>query len=212
MTRKRKSTQFSKVLNFIYYQHLLHETYSVVRNDRFRPLKRPLSLSGNQEPDDDLYLARLLNTFHGRFNLLTLNIPVKEKLFNEEIRDDLFEQFYRQEQNYSADQNEGSNYQRLFAINYVETVVFNKDGYDFSFSLSFFRSCIVISNPDNLTRLLLGLLNVLSLYLDLNVLDFHSFFCLIRPAFISVFNLLLKLKKFLGLSIRGSLEECFLEF
>lgn len=201
MTRKRQSMQFSKVNNFIYYQQLLQETYSVRLNDRFRLLKSPLSLFHDQV-DDDVYLTKLLATFNALAPaVLTLNMPVKEKLFDQEIRDELFEQFSSQQNQTDQNDDPSPNYQRLFAINRVDTVISLRDEYEFTFSLSFFRKCIVISNEDGCVKLLLNLLNVLSLYLDSNLLDFHLYLCKIRPLFISLFEMLISLKKILSSSL-----------
>lgn len=201
MTRKRRSLQFSKIGNVHYWQRVLQEIYSVRLNDRFRLLKSPLSLFAEQV-DDDVFLNRLMADFNGAHHLLTLNMPVKERLFDQEIRDDLFEQFYRQQHNESDQSTDLSpNYQREFATNHMSAKHWSLDNrYDFAFSISFFRKCVVISS-DGLVKLLLNLLNVLSLYLNSNLLDFHLYLSAIRPLCTSLFKMLLSYKRSLSSSL-----------
>ena len=147
----------------------------MIHNDKFNFIKNPLLLlyGENDVNDPDRYLKRLINFKRG---LSTLNLPLEKEAFNNEIDDDLFEQYYLQVQNITDNQTPtNSNYKRIFATNYFKPYFFNPSEPDLVLYLIQFKKKITITNSDNFTKLILNLLNAFSIWFGLGILDLHVY-------------------------------------
>ena len=112
--------------------------------------------------DVDKYITNLLNDFKANYNSTTLNLLLERDSFDLNINDTLFDEYFNKIQNMTNyKKSANSNYQRLFAVNYLKE---NGSKTDFKFSLMFFKKVIIITNEDNFTKLILNLLNVLLLW------------------------------------------------
>ena len=206
MTKPKDKIQFSKLikLNFIFGRTILisQELFELTYYDKFNFIKNPLSLFYGENGLNDAahYLNNLLNNFKRSFNnLRTLKFPLKENHFKFEVDDDLFEQYYLQVQNVTDNYlSTDSNYQISLATNYYHEYV-DRKSYDFNFNLIFYKKKVVISNDDSSTKLVLNLLNILSFWFDLGILDIHIYFSKVKHIFVFIFTwkyqILLKGKK-----------------
>ena len=207
MTKPKNKIQFSKLikLNFKYTNRFVksvlisQELFELKYYDKFNFIKNPLSVFYG-ENDAAHYLSNLLNNFKRSFNhLRTLKLPLEENHhFSGEVDDDLFEQYYLQVQkiidNYLSTD---SNYQRLLAINYYLEENKYSQTPDFIFNLIFYKKVITITNRDNHIRLIINLLNILSIWFDLGVLDLHIYVHKIKFIFIFIHKLLLEIERFI---------------
>ena len=206
MTKFKSRMQFSKTIDL----HFLNprrkkaytidqERFKIIRNDKFNLINNPLSLvyGENDLNDADKYLNKLMIYFANRFNLQTTNLPIQKSDFSDEIDDDLFEQYYLQVQNITDHQMPpNSNFKRSFAKNNLEQYIFVDNKLpDISFGLIFFKKVIKITNEDNYTKLIVNLLNVLSLWFDLGILDLHCYVYNIRFLFLFTCKLVLEIKR-----------------
>ena len=203
MTKPKNKIQFSKLLelNFKSKRSVLisQELFELKYNDKFNFIKNPLSLFYG-ENDAAHYLSNLLTNFKRSFNhLRTLKLPLWENHFNYEIDDDLFEQYYLHVQSVSDNYLlTHLNYQRLFATNYYsEEFVDDRQKPDFIFNLIFYEKMITTTNRDNHSRLIISLLNVLSIWFDLGVLDLHAYVHKIKFIFIFIHKLILEIERFI---------------
>ena len=183
-----------------------HVQFEVIRNDKFNFIKNPLSVfyGANDLNDGDKYLLKLKNEFETKYNLRTTNLPIEKNDFNDEINDDLFEQYYLQVQNITDNQiPANSNYQRkFFRHTFAKINMFNRpDVPDSKFCLNFFKQIVQITNDDNYAKLILNLLNVLSLWFDLGVFDlnvyFSYFILLVGHAFKLLCKLTLRIERYI---------------
>ena len=181
MSRVKDTMQFTKhdlgfKFNFRRLTSIYQEPFELTHNDKFNFIKNPLSLlyAENDVNYPDRYLKGLIDFKRG---LSTLNLPIEEEAFNNEIDDDLFEQYYLQVQNITDHQKPtNSNYKRIFVNNYIDS------NYDWESSKKYlslhliqFKKKLTITNSDNFTKLLLNLLNVFSIWFGLGVLDLHVY-------------------------------------
>ena len=208
MTKHKDKIQFSKLLKLSFKDKttilISQELFELIYYDKFNFIKNPSSLlNGENEVNDPVnYLSNLLNNFKSSFNhLRTLKIPLKKNHFKFEVDDDLFEQYYLQVQNVTDKYlSTGSNYTRSLTTNYYSNEAnFYRQKPDFVFNLIFFKKNIVISNDDSSTKLVLNLLNILSFWFDLGLLDIHIYFLKIKKILVFIFTwnyqILLKAKK-----------------
>ena len=161
--------------------------------DNFEILKNPIKLFGKQVNENDIsgYFNRMKEKFKDDFNLTTGDLLLDNDLMKIEIDNDLFEQFYLQIQNVS-------DHSSLTSFSYKITGyhLFSKhyDGYtkepDFSFSFSFLSRQVEMTNEENYTKLLITILNALSLWLHISILDIYIYLFKIGKLFIG-FRLLL---------------------
>lgn len=207
ISKTKSKTEFSVIANLDFRDDLAsrinrlfqvrQESLVIKQEDRFHTLKRPLSLFRSEIDVNDAsaYLSRLLRNYRAICQSVTLNLALNKKLFHEEIRDDLFDQLYRQIQNVS-DRSASSNlnYERQYSINHIRKLSGTSH---FSFGFVWFKKVVVTTNQINPSKLLLNLLNVLSIWFNMNVLDLHIFLSKIRYIFVFSHNTLLKFKRFL---------------
>lgn len=180
------------------------EPFELVHEDKFTLIKNPFSLfyGENEVNDPDKYLKRLMTNYKTKLNMITLNLPVEKEAFSDKIDDDLFEQYYLQVQNITDHQTSiNSNYKRIFTTNDLNTVQIASSDPDLSFHLILFKKKLMITNLDNFTKLILNLLNALSIWFGLGVLDLHVYVYKIKYIFLLFYRLLLK--------IEISLYHCF---
>ena len=149
---------------------IIHETSLYEYEDRFSFFRRHFRSS--QEDVSDLH-EQLLELQNNGHNLKTLNLPVEEKDFKFEVQEDLFEQLYSVQR--IKNKRTNLNYQQLVVDNHLREKWFETFS-DFIFSLAFFQKIVYSTNEENLGMLILSLLNVLSIWFDLGVLDLHPFF------------------------------------
>ena len=108
-------------------------------------------------------------------NLKSLNLPVEEKDFKFELDEDLFEQLYCSSNKKNRNKRNDMNYRQLVVSNHIR----KKDsGSQIIFNLVFLQKIVSSTNEENLGMLILSLLNVLSIWFDLGVLDLHPIFSL----------------------------------
>ena len=178
------------------------QQFEVVRDDKFEFLKKPSSLFYRKEyiNDANVYLKNLIDKFENEFGVTTREIVLeneKDDDFKLEISDELFEQFCLQRQSkiekehYSMDAN-----MKMYSIySQFDTIIHDKPR--FLFSISLMKRKVIISNDDNYTKLIQSILNSLSLWFSLCVLDLiiyinmlfsynYNFF----PFFINILNCL----------------------
>ena len=207
MSRAENTMQFTRNdldFKFIFMRYtysIYQELFELTHDDKFNFIKNPLSLlyGENDVNDADRYLKRLTNFKRG---LSTLNLPLEEEAFNDEIDDDLFEQYYLQVQNITDQQTPtNSNYKRIFATNYFERLHFVTFKPDISLHLIPIKKRVTITNSDNFTKLTLSLLNAFSIWFGLGVLDlhvyFHSLFHKIKYTLIFFYRLILDFERFI---------------
>ena len=171
-------------------------------NDQFSWIKSPSLLFNEDSYQNDVneHLAKLMNKFDENYNLRTFYLPSEKINSNNEINDDLFEQYCSQEIKYKSSLS--SNIQKLFIITNVKQERYgNLNKPDFTFELNFIKNKILITNEDNFTKLILNLLNVLSLWFSLCILDLHAYvyyaYCKIEFSFNFIYVLLIRIDIYL---------------
>lgn len=212
-TKTENSLQFSKMtyLKFENFKKFFHgafkrvvrlsqESFFINFDDKFRNFKNPLSLFYESNFND--VNSYLLGLIENRFQIGTLSLP---KVIDDiEIDEYLFEQYFRQVQNvtdHSIPIN--PNYQREFATNYqTRSLTGDLNAFDFEFQLIHFKKVITSTNDDSYAKLILSLLNVLSIWYDMGILALHWYIDkLIQLPFQAMYRLLLKIHEMLWLII-----------
>ena len=148
----------NKTAYFIKY-HIDIELFKVKRDDKFEILKYPINLFLKKTSKNDInkYLNDMKQSFESQYLLTTADILLEknETDFNQTIDDELFEQFFSTE---------------------------NKSLSDFQFSFNFLVKQTESTNDDNYTKLVQSILNALSLWLNVCILDLHIYlFTLLSP-------------------------------
>ena len=169
--------------------------------DKFDFVKNP-SLLFNSEADLSS-LNDLMNNFESNYNLRSSYLPFKNENSNIEINNGLFEQYCNQIQNIDYSSPSNSNIQKLFIINNLkkEDSGFKNMNPDFTFELNFLKNEIKITNEDNIVKIILSLLNVLSLWCDLCAFDLGVYvyyaYCKIQLIFMFSYKLFIRLDIYL---------------
>ena len=184
-------------LRFTTSQRIIEYNYK----DKFNFLKNPSSLFTSEA--DLNSLNDLMNNFESNFNLKSLYLPSENENLNNEINDGLFEQYCNQIQNIDYSSPSNSKIQKLFIINNLkkdDSGPKNKNP-DFKFELNFLKNEIKITNEDNIVKLILSLLNVLSLWCDLCIFDLGIYvyyvYCKIKLIFIFIWKSFIRLDIYL---------------
>lgn len=176
--KKRDKFHFSKPINLMPYKSysISQELYDVYYNDKFQAIKNPMSIFRESYLNNaDLYLRSLRDDFKERYNTTTMSIPLEKADFHLRIDDKLFRDYYYAEQHPKDQSLPGNlNYERQYFINYIkekpvgreEDIVLN-----FEFNLIFRNEKLEILNEDNWAKLILNLINVLSIWLSLNMFE-----------------------------------------
>ena len=202
-TKVENKMQLSKIEKLIYkynnYGYASNqEITELTLNDQFSWIKNPSLLFDEDSYQNDVnkHLAKLINKFDENYNLRTLCLPSEKVNSNNEINDDLFEQYSSQEIKSSLN----SNIQKLFITTNVKQTR-NLNRTNFTFELNFLKNKILITNEDNFTKLILNLLNALSLWFSLCILDLHAYvyyaYCKIVFYFNFVYVLLIRINIYL---------------
>lgn len=179
MTQTSHTMQFSKISTFSFmypsddndYSNefldkflVTQELFLARRLDKFFFIRNPLASFHGQSDLNDIegYLGNLLSNYREAHQLVTLNMPIWSRLFDVEIEDELFGQYFTQIQNKSDhDKSANLDYRREFAINYLTQS--HNFKCDFQFSLSMFQKVIIETNPDGFAKLVLNLLSAFHL-------------------------------------------------
>ena len=178
-TKIENKMQFSKIEKLIYDEYNSftsnQEITELTVNDQFSWIKSPSLLFDEVSYQNDVnkHFAKLINKFDENYNLRTLYLPSEKVNLNNEINDDLFEQYSSQEIKYKSSLN--LNIQKFFITTNVQEIYPDFKKPDFIFELNFIKNKILITNEDNFTKLILNLLNALSLWFSLCILDLHTY-------------------------------------
>ena len=164
LTKSKETSDISKIIILDYLsifspkKHLVtHQTSLYEYEDRFSFIWRHFS---SPPPRDDSDLnGQLLGLQSNEHNLRTLNLPMEEEDLESVVDEDLFEQLYCS----SAKRMKRtiSNYKQLFVSNYLRSAYFSQS--DFSFNLIFLQKVVTSTNEETYGKLILSLLNVLSI-------------------------------------------------
>ena len=201
-TKFKDRMEFSRILSLIFESYSFQFTYvlrqeitRLKRVDKFIMIKSP-SLLFHKNNDLNLLLNFELN-----YNLRTLNLPSENEDLNKEIdNDNLFEQYYNE---YGHKSPFNLNFQKLFITTKLkqELRFQNFTEPDFEFKLNFKEDKILITNEDNFTKLILNLLNALSLWTDLCILNLHIYahqlYCKTKLVFFFSYRQLFRIKIYL---------------
>ena len=207
-TKIENKMQFSKIEKLLFDEFdsfafaSNQEITELTVNDQFSWIKSPFLLFDEDSYQNDVnkHLAKLMNKFDENYNLRTLYLPPEKVNSNNEINNDLFEQYCSQEIKYKSFLN--SNIQKLFiTTNVKQEINWNLNKSDFIFELNFIKNKILFTNEDNFTKLILNLLNVLSLWFSLCILDLHAYvyyaYCKIVFSFNFIYVLLIRIDIYL---------------
>lgn len=207
LTKSRGKMELSKIIqfsmNFNKFQISIdHEVQELRYEDRFNSLKLllkdPLSLFHEEYDanDVDFSTRRLLSDFKEAHQKVTRNLPIRRSLFNYEIDDRLFEQYFNETQ--AAPRHANFNYRREFAINHlrINMKIFERHASDFLFRLTFFKKVILATNDENYTKLFLNLLNVLSIWFGIYILNLPTYLFKIKQIFTFIRRSIFKVYKF----------------
>ena len=147
------------------------ELFRIVREDQFERLKDPRRLFQEKMQVND---ARTDETIRRRFekehNLTTDYLPL-DRHFDLEVNNKLYEQYTKTAIDQSAfhsldfEQNIANSYTKVYYT------PFEYGFPHFSFTFSFLVRRVVVTNRENYTKLVVSLLNTLSLWLDICVID-----------------------------------------
>ena len=105
-------------------------------------------------------------------------MPLEKQNFNIKINDTEFENYYEKQEQEDETIAKNPNYERQFATiykKYLADEFANSSNPDFIYRLDFFKKRIVITNEDNLAKFILNLLNVFSLWLNINLFETFLF-------------------------------------
>ena len=179
------------------------QTIEYSYRDKFDFVKNPFLLFNSEVNLNSL--NDLMNNFESNYNLRSLYLPSENENENSniEINDGLFEQYCNQIQNIDYSSLFNTNIQKLFIINNLkkeQSSLKNNDP-DFTFELNFLKNQIKITNEDNIVKLILSLLNVLSLWCDLCIFDLGVYvyyaYCKIKFIFMFSYKLFIRLNIYL---------------
>ena len=134
-----------------------------------------------------LYYQKLLANFQNITNCTTQIRPLEEKNFEFEINDKLLEQYFLQIQS-EIDNSPytNPNYNVATYSSIIKTTYQKMDEPEITILSNSYKYKLTITNDNNYAKLLINILNALSLWLSLTVMDLHVY----------VFKLLGFVKKF----------------
>ena len=202
MTQSKETAKISKISNLDYYSYnykyvITHESSLYKHEDRFGFFRRYFPLF--QEGDMDDIRGQLLKLQDNEPNWGTLNLPLKEEHFDLEVDEDRFEQLYSVQKQKGGNKRTNLNYQQLFVTNHFTTSTSSSEP-DFSFNLVFLQKVMHSTNEVSYATLTLGLLNLLSIWLELGALDLRPYLLRLHDHFLIYLYLhlpILLLRKFI---------------
>ena len=173
MTQSNKTAEFSKLSNVFLgksgYQ-TSHEASLYEYDDHFGFFRR--HFPSLQEGDVDDLHGELLELQSNEPHRRTLSLPVEKEHFDQEVDEDHFEQLYSSKKQKNPNKRTNLNYRQLFVTNHLKKD--RHSDFDFSLTLLFLQRVVHFTNEVNYATLMLSLLNLLSLWLELSVLDLPS--------------------------------------
>ena len=174
MTKSKETEEFSKTLNLNYSMgsryEVIHESFLYEYEDHFGLFRRHFPPLPEGDVGD---LRRQLLELQGNEpHRKTLSLPVEEEHFGLEVDEDRFEQLHLVQKKKSLNKRTNLNYRQMFFANHLR---FSDFQWDFRFQLVFLRRVMHFTNEVNYATLTLALLNLLSLWLELGVLDLRPF-------------------------------------
>ena len=187
MTHSRVTAEFSKISNLDYSEShryvIIHEASLYEHEDRFGFFRR--RFPSLQEGDVGDIHRQLLQLQSNEPNRRTLNLPLERKHFGLEIDEDHFEELYSAQKLKNPNKRTNLNHQQMFVANHLEQFEKKiKSEFDFSFHVVFLRRVMHLTNEVNYATLTLALLNLLSLWLELGVLDLRPFLVRLHDHFL----------------------------
>ena len=186
MTKEKNGMAFSKMIRLdLGYQFksfkkysMSHELFVIRHDERFNPFKKSISPLYQSDPNE----IKEESTSNG---LKSLYLPVERIDFDHELTDDLFEQQHYQMRNEISPMAD-SIHEQEFSINHPSIKLSFTKGYtrpvkntygpDFTLNFVHLKKVLVISDEDTYTTHSLSLLNMLSIWFGLSVLDLHLLF------------------------------------
>lgn len=186
---------------------MIFESFRIVEEDLFEALKDPRKLFVKTINIDDAtkYIKNLVRNFRNDHQLTTREVSLENRKadsfkssFKLEIDDGLFRQHYFQKQKisdhkYPACTDSKKNYYGT----YVQYIKNHCNKTMFRFSISLISRETKVSNEDNYAKLVQNILNSLSLFLDINILQCNVYVGKMFLVFTFLYNALLKLKVYL---------------
>lgn len=180
MSKSRKGLQFSKILSLRFRDDKLRmahsvrvsqEYFDIIYNDRFSFLRNPFSLFPVTKTADH-YISKLLEYFERcSFN----HNYLKKEIFDPKIEYE-FEQFFKLILNKTLYEKKLDDNRKRFFINYLSLDYHqHNDKANFIFAPIFFKRIIEITNEQSWSLLILNLLNSLSFFFDLGILDMQFY-------------------------------------
>ena len=180
---------------------LIFEQLEIEERDRFETLKnlKKLFFRSINLRDATTYLNGLTEAFKSNYGLVTREVLLENyKNANLEIDDDLFRQYYMQMQNVTDHQYPSATSSKQTLYNLYATYHENsKDRVGFAFCLSLTTLFSSAENDDNWAKVVQNLINSLSLWTGMNILELHVCFSRVGRPFILLYQLLRKLRSFL---------------
>ena len=175
------------------------EHFEIIIEDKFRYLKDPLSFFNKEMNLEDIQIE-----FKERFGLITTEIPFRKEDNEYEIDDFIFDQYYLKVEKAS---DHLKNSKRLIYNTYIQKTIRPKKEVKFNiqFSPSFLIKTIISTNDDNFIKLIQNLLNALSLWLNLCLLDLHIYVNRFIELILGFYNKLIKIKLYYAIKINNCL-------
>ena len=179
-TKISNTMQFSRITNLVFFSRYYKRIFVINQKSveqeysLFNLFQNPFSFYDDKD-DANSYFINLINDFEHNQKLRSLKLPLEGIKSNKEIDDDLFNQHYKQIENNDHKSTKNLNSQKLFITNNVETEKYGISHPDLRFKLNFVNNRILITNEDNFFKLILNLLNVLSFWADLCILDLYVY-------------------------------------
>ena len=162
-----------------------------MREDQFELLKDPRRLFQEKVQVNDVKTGETLRKrFEQDHNRTTDDLPLNEH-FDAEVDNELYEQHEKTATDQSAFQS--LDFEQKVANTYTNVFYLSRRNPDFSFSFSFLVRRVVITNSENYTKLVVSLLNTLSLWLDICVIDMGAWLSPLFKLVLRLYRLLIKI-------------------
>ena len=209
MTQSRETAEISKISNLDYnslnfkmnFKYVItHEASLYKHKDRFGFFRS--HFPSFQEGDIDYLRKQLLELQDNEPNWATINLPLRKNNFGLEVNEDRFEQLYLVQKKKNGNRRTNLNYQQIFVANHLKKMFsYSNFESDFSFNLVFLRRVVYYTNEISYATLTLGLINLLSIWLELSVLNLRPYLVRFHECFLVYLYLhlpILLLRKFIN--------------
>ena len=185
-TKISNTMQFSRITNLVFFESRMkydRKRKFFKKSTRFIYVIKQKSVEQEYSLFDDANscFINLMNNFEQNQKLRSLKLPLERIKSNKEINDDLFKQHYKQIENMHLKSTKNFNSQKLFITNNVKREKHGEDisysDSDFRFEPNFVNNKILVTNEDDFFfyKKVLNLLNVLSQWADLCILDLYVY-------------------------------------